>query len=121
MTSPTFATHEDYLAALREAEAFFETQPEPGTPEAERFELLVQDIVAYEDIHCPISAPDPAEAIAFRMEQAGISFEQLARALGAPLAASEILSKARLPTLREARVLHRHFGIPLDSLSTAAR
>lgn len=38
----------EYRAALREASAFFENEPEPGTLEGERFEALLAAIEAYE-------------------------------------------------------------------------
>lgn len=41
----------EYRAALREASAFFENEPEPGTPEGARFEALLATIEAYEAKH----------------------------------------------------------------------
>lgn len=61
-------TEADYMAALAEVEVFFdmEQEPEPGTPEGDRFEILVTRIAAYEAQHYPIDPPDPVEAIKFR-------------------------------------------------------
>ena len=42
----------EYQAALREASAFFENEPEPGTPEGARFEVLLATIEAYESADC---------------------------------------------------------------------
>lgn len=33
-------TEQDYNAALREASAFFDKEPEPGSPGGDRFEML---------------------------------------------------------------------------------
>ena len=41
----------EYRAALREASAFFENEPELGTPEGARFDALVAAIEAYEAKH----------------------------------------------------------------------
>jgi HTH-type transcriptional regulator/antitoxin HigA len=62
----------DHAAALREVSAFFDDEPLPGTPEADRFEILLTLIEAYEARQMAIAPPDPIEAIRFRMEQ-GVS------------------------------------------------
>ena len=59
-------TESDYDWALAEIEQYFEHEPEPGTPEAERFEVLASLIAAYEAEHWPIDPPDPTRN---RMEQ----------------------------------------------------
>ena len=60
-------TEADYLNALTMAETLMDATP--GSPEEEMLSLLVDDIVAYEDIHYPIEPPDPDEAMEFRIEQ----------------------------------------------------
>ena len=54
---------EDYSRALAEIGRYFENQPEPGTPEADRFDLLALVIEDYERRHWaiePADAPDVA-------------------------------------------------------------
>jgi HTH-type transcriptional regulator/antitoxin HigA len=41
-------TNFDYEAALVEYEAFFDKEPQPGTPEAERFQYLGKVLSEYE-------------------------------------------------------------------------
>jgi hypothetical protein len=41
----------DYDASLEAIEAFFETEPRPGSPEADRFDLLALVIADYERKH----------------------------------------------------------------------
>jgi len=53
----------DYEAALKEIERYFEREPAPGTPEADRFKALARLIVAYEREHWPIDLPEPIEPI----------------------------------------------------------
>ncbi|MBI3154337.1 MAG: hypothetical protein HYZ20_02915 [Burkholderiales bacterium] len=64
-------TEADYRAALAEVAPLFDREPEPGTPQGDRFDVLVTLIETYERQHFPIAAPDPIEAIRFRMEQQG--------------------------------------------------
>ncbi|WP_296281716.1 hypothetical protein [Pseudoxanthomonas sp.] len=66
-------TENDYQAALRELSAYFENEPVPGTEDGGRFEILATLVKAYEAKHFPIEAPDPIEAIRFRMEQGGLT------------------------------------------------
>lgn len=64
-------TKTDHKAALRELSAYFDNEPEPGTADGDRFEILATLVEAYEARHFPVQAPDPIEAIRFRMEQGG--------------------------------------------------
>src|ERR1700730_668638 len=50
-------TEADYDAALKEIEQYFEMVPKPGTPEADRFDVLAALIDAYERVHWSIEAP----------------------------------------------------------------
>lgn len=45
----------DYDAALIEIERYFDSEPTPGTPEADRFDLLALVIEDYERKHWPIA------------------------------------------------------------------
>ncbi len=66
-------TEEDYCSAMREIAAFFDHEPEPASPDGERFEILLTLAEAYEAKQFPVDLPDPLAAIQFRMEQAGRS------------------------------------------------
>ncbi len=46
---------------------------EPGTPEGDRFNVLVTLVEAYEAKHWQISPPDPSTAIEPRMRQKGLT------------------------------------------------
>ena len=61
----------DYDAALEEIERYFEKEPKPGTPEADRFDLLALIIEDYERKCWPIEPPDTVDAIRYRMEAGG--------------------------------------------------
>jgi len=66
---------QDYEVALRAIEALWNA-PE-GSPEADRLEILITLVEAYEATHHPIDPPDPIEAIKFRMEQDFLPFVNL--------------------------------------------
>ena len=55
-------TEQEYEAALRAVSPYFDQEPAPGTPAADRFEILVMLIEAYEAKHYPIAPTDPVEA-----------------------------------------------------------
>ena len=109
-------TDDDYRAALREASAFFENEPGPGTPEGDRFEVLLLLIEAYEAKQFPIDLPDPVEAIKFRMEQAGLTPKDLKPMIGGLNRVYEVLNHTRPLTLPMIRRLHGTLGIPAESL-----
>nr|AEI30497.1 transcriptional regulator XRE family [uncultured microorganism] len=109
-------TKRDYKAALREVSAYFENEPAPGTPDGDRFEILLTLVEAYEAKHYPIDLPDPIEAIKFRMEQAGLSPKDLVPAIGRLNRVYEVLNRKRPLTLNMIRKLHERFGIPAESL-----
>jgi HTH-type transcriptional regulator / antitoxin HigA len=106
----------DYDAALSDIEQYFEAEPQPGSPEADRFDLLALVIADYEAKHWAIDPPDPVEAIKHRMEQAGYRQHDLAVLLGSRSRASEILLRKRALTLDMAWKLNREWGIPAEAL-----
>jgi len=109
-------TENDYKAALRELSAYFDNEPEPGTEDGDRFEILATLVEAYETKRFPIEAPDPIEAIRFRMEQAGLTVKDLVPYIGRPNRVYEVLNRKRALTIDMIRNLHRHLGIPAESL-----
>ena len=96
--------------------AYFDNEPEPGTPEGDRFEVLLTLFEAYEARHFPIDLPDPVEAIKFRMEQGGLTPKDLVPAIGRLNRVYEILARKRPLTLAMIWQLHEKFGIPAESL-----
>jgi HTH-type transcriptional regulator / antitoxin HigA len=106
----------DYDAALEEIEQYFEDEPRPDTPEADRFDLLALIIEDYERKHWPIEPPDAIDAIRYRMEMGGYTQADLGRLLGSRQRASDILTRKRSLTMRMAWKLHREWGIPAEAL-----
>lgn len=110
-------TKKDYQEALKRLEEIFDAPP--GTAEGDELEILGLLIEKYDDEHYPIDAPDPVEAIKFRMEQMGYRQKDLARIVGYKSRVSEILNRKRKLTLKMVRTLHRKLNIPLGTLVQA--
>jgi HTH-type transcriptional regulator/antitoxin HigA len=109
-------TETDYEWAIKEVARYFEDQPEPGTPDGDRFDVLATLIEAYEDAHYPISVPDPIETIKAHMQMRGLTRKDLAELLGSSPRATEVLRRTRAITLDMAYRLNRKWGIPADLL-----
>ena len=109
-------TKTDYKLALRELSAYFNDEPQPGSEEGDRFEILATLVEAYEAKHFPIEAPDPIEAIRFRMEQGGLTIKDLVPSIGRPNRVYEVLNRKRGLTIDMIRKLHHNLGIPAASL-----
>jgi HTH-type transcriptional regulator/antitoxin HigA len=114
-------TEEDYRAALRQVSLFFDTEPDPGTPDGDRFEVLLTLVEAYEAKHFPLELPDPVEAIKFRMEQEGLTPKDLMPMIGRLNRVYEILNRKRPLTLNMIWKLHEKLGIPAESLIRPSR
>ena len=109
-------TDDDHRAALHELSAFFANEPEPGTPEGDRFEVLLTLVESYEAKHFPIDLPDPVEAIKFRMEQSGLTAKDLQPMIGRLNRVYEVLNRKRPLTLPMIWKLHHGLGIPAENL-----
>ena len=109
-------TEADHQATLMEISALMESEPDLGTPQGDRLDVLVTLVQAYEAKHVPITAPDPVEAIKFRMEQSGLSVKDLEPIIGRSNRVYEVLNRKRPLTLAMIRRLHRSLGIPAGVL-----
>jgi HTH-type transcriptional regulator/antitoxin HigA len=109
-------TDADYKATLKEISALMESDPDLGTPEGDRLDILTTLAQAYEARHVPITAPDPVEAIKFRMDQSGLSVKDLEPIIGKSNRVYEVLNRKRPLTLAMIRRLHIGLGIPADVL-----
>ncbi len=113
-------SEDDYRAVMREISAFFDNEPEPDTPEGDRFYILLTLAESFEAKHFPVDLPDPVEAIKFRMEQGGLTPKDLEPMIGRMNRVYEILNRKRPLTLTMIRKLHAGLGIPAESLIKAA-
>lgn len=101
---------------LAEIEKLVDLDPVPGTPEAERLDLLALVVRDFESKRFPRRLPTPLEAIRFRMEQQGLTQKDLVPYMGSKSKVSEVLSGKRPLTLSMMRALHTGLGIPADAL-----
>lgn len=107
-------TKKQYGAFLQRFEELFFAKP--NTKEGKEAQLLALVLKDYEDKHYKIEAPDPVEAIKYKMEQMHLSKKDLGEILGYTSRVSEILNRKRKLTLEMVRNLHEKLNIPLESL-----
>ncbi|MGH6960066.1 MAG: helix-turn-helix domain-containing protein, partial [Dongiaceae bacterium] len=89
---------------------------EDGTPDADRLDVLVTLVDAYEDEKSPIDPPDPIAAIEHTLEFRGLPRSALVPLLGSRARVSEILARKRRLTLPMIWRLVRELGIPAEVL-----
>lgn len=109
-------TEDDYDWALAEVEQYFVHEPEPGTADADRFDVLSSLIEAYEAKAWPIEAPDAVDAVKTVMADRHISRETLAPVFGSKSRLSEFLNRKRGLTMAVANRLHDELQIPASVL-----
>lgn len=104
----------DYEAALERVGDLMDAKA--NTPEGDELDILTTLIEAYETKHHPINAPNPVEAILFRMDQFGLKDKDLIPFIGQSGRVSEVLNYKRKLTLLMIRKLHAGLNIPTESL-----
>lgn len=109
-------TDADYEWALAEVTRYFEQQPEPGSMEGDRFDVLSDLIAAYEERYFPLPDADPVEALRAFLEATGRTQQDLAALLGSAPRASEVLRRKRALTVDMIGKLSKEWGIPADVL-----
>ena len=114
-------TDDDYKATLEEISSLVDLDPAPGTLKGDRLDVLVTLVQAYEARHFPMSAPDPVEAIKFRMEQSGLSVKDLEPIIGTRTRVAEVLNRKRGLSIDMIRRLHERLGISADVLIRPSR
>lgn len=107
-------TKEDYQMALDNLDKIFDA-PE-GTPESDQADIFALLIDEYENVHYPIEAPDPIEAIKIRMEEMQLKQKDIAAALGGRNRASEILNRKRKLTVDMIRNLSKSLNLSASLL-----
>lgn len=104
----------DYRQTLREIETLMTA--EAGTEAGDRLDVLATLVEAYERTHFPMDLPDAVEAIKFRMEQQGLTVDDLVPAIGRKNRVYEVLTRRRPLTIRMIQALNKTFNIPAESL-----
>ncbi len=107
-------TKREYQAALKEVEALWDA-PE-GSKDADRLEVLVLLIEAYEAKHYPIPAPEPIAFLHHVMESRGLTRKDLEPYIGSRARVAEVLNRVRPLSLDMIRRLSAGLKIPSDVL-----
>lgn len=105
--------HQEYLL---EVQNLIARNPIVGTLEAERLELLSVLVEAYENQKFPVEAPDPIDAILFRMQEQGLKQADLVPYFGTRSRVSEVLGRKRPLTIPMIRALSSGLGMSAESL-----
>ncbi len=112
-------TKTDHAEALRAIERLWGA--EEGTAEGDRLEVLTTLAEAYEQAHFPIDAPDPIEAIKFRLEEQGTDKKALIGLIGSRTRVHEVLRRDRALSLGMIRRLNQTLNIPAEVLIRPVR
>jgi len=105
---------QDYDDALARIDQLMDS--EFGSPEGDELDVLSVLVEKYEDINHPIEAPNPIEAIRFKMEQFGLKDKDLVEFIGQSGRVSEVMSYKRKLTLTMIRNLEKGLNISAKSL-----
>lgn len=106
----------DLTWALAEVSRYFESEPEPGTPEADRFDVLSTLIGAYEARHHEVPAADQLAILRYAITDLGHTQSELASILGSKSRASEVLAGKRPLTVEMIRKVSTAWRLPAQSL-----
>ncbi|MCB8876740.1 helix-turn-helix domain-containing protein [Acidisoma silvae] len=109
-------TETDYEWALQEIGPYFEREPQPGTSEADRFDILATLIESYERQYHAIETAEPVDVVRLYMEQNSLTQSDLAAVLGSRSRASEFLAGRRDLSLARIDAIRTAWGIPADLL-----
>ena len=112
MKPKVIKTERDHQAAL----ALIETLMDKASPDEAELELWSLLVEKFEEDHFPIAAPDPIEAIRFRMDQAGLAPVDLEPFMQSKSKVSEVMNRKRPLSLSMIRALHRGLQIPAEVL-----
>ncbi len=107
-------TKKDYQNALNRFEEIF--QSKPGSTESDEADVLSLLLKDYEEKHFVIEAPNPLDAIRYRMEQQGLTNSDLAVILGFKSRVTDLFNKHRKLNITMVRKLHDQLNIPLETL-----
>ena len=112
-------TEPDYDAAMEQVATLWGARG--GTPEGDRLDVLATLIDAYEAKHHAMDAPDPIEAIKFRMEQQGMTRKDLEDIIGTRTRIAEVFNRKRGLSIEMIRRLHDRLGISAEVLIRPSR
>ena len=119
MKTKIIKTEQEYNEACARIYSLMHSSDNPierESAEGEELEIISMLVEKYEHEYYPTIAPDPIEAIRFRMEQMNLIQTDIAPLFGGKTRVSEVLNGKRPLTLKMITLLHEYLGIPLESL-----
>lgn len=116
METKVIRTEEQYHRYLEEVQSLMALGHSLDTKQSDRLELLTVLLEAYENTKYPIEAPDPIDAILFRMQEKGLKRADLTPYFGTSSRVSEVLGRKRPLTVQMIRALSLGLGISADTL-----
>ena len=111
-------TEEEYEAALARVAVLMDA--EPGTPEDDELDLLIDLVELYEYRNVPMPISEGSALIAFWIEEKGWTVQAINQLLGDQGDIEELLAGEQEMTLAMAETLHRHLRIPIAELLRVA-
>ncbi len=106
----------DHQEALQRLMSLMDINPSEGSEQADELDVLALLIEQYEVEQFPVEAPDPVQAIKFRMDQLGMKNKDLIPYIGSAPKVSEVLNGTRRLSLNMIRRLSSGLGISAEIL-----
>ena len=103
-----------HAAAMSRIEELWDA--ELNTPEGDELEALCVLVHAYEKTTVDLGEPDPIAAIEFRLDQQGMTEDDLIAIMGSREKVAELLSGKRKITEAQTQALHDLLRVPIDAL-----
>lgn len=116
MEAKVIRTEEQYHRYLEEVQSLMALGGALDAKQCDRLELLTVLLEAYENTKFPVEAPDPIDAILFRMEEKGLKRADLVPYFGTSSRVSEVLGRKRPLTVQMIRALSLGLGLSADTL-----
>lgn len=116
MEAKVIRTEEQYHRYLEEVQSLMALGGALNAKQCDRLELLTVLLEAYENTKFPVEAPDPIDAILFRMEEKGLKRADLVPYFGTSSRVSEVLGRKRPLTVQMIRALSLGLGLSADTL-----
>lgn len=114
ITIEPIVTKKQYEKALEQIEALLDCKE--GSKEEQYLEAISILVHEYEKKHYPVLPLDPIESIIYKMQQAGLSQQDVAKYFGGKNRASEVLNGKRKLTLKMVKELYNNLQIPAEVL-----
>jgi HTH-type transcriptional regulator / antitoxin HigA len=111
-------TGDEYETAVAEIDRLLDLDPEAGTEEHDRLEILSVLVEDFDTRHHPIEDSDltPQNAVDFMLQQKGMTRAELADLMGGRSRVSDFFSGKRPLSRSQIQALRDKLGIPADLL-----